>query len=235
MRKIFALTAVSGALLLCGCSAKPEGYDSVKRAKELFETLDSARVVMEDISAGERLMEFSFYINENDEMIFSYVGRSEDGEERCYGNGAEFWYKTADSADWEVIGPADENYYYNIYTRDYRYPYTRGSIFFLDGTSVDTASVTEEEGATAIIYYYDPDKLNSYAVSLLDNVSSFSSLTATYVLDENGYITEFVEYGTVTGADGSESDVSLRITVEDMNGIHEIEAPFADGGEDAEM
>ena len=62
MKKIFVFSVVLGALLLCGCSAKPEGYDSVKKAKELFEELDSARVIMEDISAGARLMEFSFYI-----------------------------------------------------------------------------------------------------------------------------------------------------------------------------
>ena len=37
MKKIFVFSVVLGALLLCGCSAKPEGYDSVKKAKELFE------------------------------------------------------------------------------------------------------------------------------------------------------------------------------------------------------
>lgn len=225
MKKIFVFSVVLGALLLCGCSAKPEGYDSVKKAKELFEELDSARVIMEDISAGARLMEFSFYINENNEMIFSYLGISADGEERCYSNGAEFYYKTADSEEWEVIGPADENYYYNIYTREYRYPYARGSIFFLDGTSVETASVIEERGQTVIVYSYDPDKLNSYAVGLLDNVSSFSELTASYVIDENGYITEFTEQGTVTDANGKKSSVDLRIIVDNMNEIYEIEAP----------
>lgn len=225
MKKIVILLIVSGTLLLCGCSAKPEGYDRVKRAKELFEELDGARVIMEDVSAGERLMEFSFYVNENDEMIFSYLGAGEGGEERCYSNGAEFYYKTADSSDWEVIGPADENYYYNIYTRDYRYPYARGSIFFLDGTSVKDARVTEEGGKTVTVYTYDPEKLNSYAVNLLDNVSSFSELTASYVIDENGYITEFTERGTVTDANGEKSAVDLRITVDRMNEIYEIEAP----------
>ncbi len=231
MKKIFLISVIMGAFLLCGCSAKPEGYDSVKRAKELFEELDSARVIMEDISAGEQLMEFSFYINKDDEMIFSYRGKGEtgedggNGEELGYSNGAEFYYKTADSETWEIIGPADENYYYNIYTRDYRYPYARGSIFFLDGTSVENVSIVEEQGRTEIVYIYDPQKLNSYAAGLLDNVSSFSELTATYLIDENGYITEFTEKGTVNDIDGNESSVDLRIIVDKMNEIYEIEAP----------
>ncbi len=224
MKKILIFSIVL-VVLLCGCSARPDGYDSVKKAKELFEKLDSARVIMEDISAGERLMEFSFYINEKGEMIFSYLGRSADGEERCYSNGAEFYYKTAGSGEWEVIGPADENYYYNIYTRDYRYPYARGSIFFLDGTSVETADVIEESGKTVIVYSYDPEKLNSYAVSLLDNVSSFSELTVSYTIDEKGYITEFTERGTVTDTNGQKSSVDLRIIVDNMNEIYEIETP----------
>lgn len=225
MKKIFIFPIILGALLLCGCSAKPEGYDSIKKAKKLFEELDSARVIMEDISAGERLMEFSFYINENDEMVFSYLGMSEEGEERCYSNGAEFCYKTADSDEWEVIGPADENYYYNIYTREYRYPYARGSIFFLDGTSVEAASVIEERDKTVIVYSYDPEKLNSYAVDLLYNVSSFSELTASYVIDENGYITEFTEKGIITDGNGEKSSVDICIIVDNMNEIYEIEAP----------
>lgn len=238
MKKVFFIAAIMGALLLCGCSEKPEGYDSVKRAKELFEELDSARVIMEDVSAGEQLMEFTFYINKDDEMIFSYRGKSSEsgggsGEEYGYSNGAEFYYKTADSETWEVIGPADENYYYNIYTRAYRYPYARGSIFFLDGTSVESVSMSETQGGTEIVYTYDPEKLNSYAVGLLDNVSSFSELTAAYLIDENGYITEFTEKGTVTDTDGSESTVDLRITVDKMNEIYEIEAPVNNAaGED---
>ena len=76
-----------------------------------------------------------------------------------------------------------------------------------------------------IVYSYDPDKLNSYAVGLLDNVSSFSELTASYVIDENGYITEFTEQGTVTDANGEKSSVDLRIIVDNMNEIYEIEAP----------
>ena len=238
MKKVLFIAAIMGALLLCGCSAKPEGYDSIKKAKELFEELDSARVIMEDVSAGEQLMEFSFYINKDDEMIFSYRGRgavNEDGgsgEEYGYSNGAEFYYKTAGTQTWEVIGPADENYYYNIYTRDYRYPYARGSIFFLDGTSVESVSMTEAQGGTEIVYTYAPEKLNSYAVGLLDNVSSFSELTATYLIDENGYIREFSEKGIVTDIDGNESSVDLRITVDKMNEIYEIEAPVNNSPED---
>lgn len=90
---------------------------------------------------------------------------------------------------------------------------------------METADVIEESGKTVIVYSYDPEKLNSYAVSLLDNVSSFSELTVSYTIDENGYITEFTERGTVTDTNGQKSSVDLCIIVDNMNEIYEIETP----------
>lgn len=211
------------ALVFSGCSAiAPEGYQAVKAAKEKYESLDSARVVMEDISEGATLMEFSFYVNGKDEMVFSYSG----GGEYAYSDGAEFFYKTAGAEEWEIIGPGDEGYIYNIYNREYRYPYARGSIFFLDGTSVESASVIgSADGPMSVTYVYDADKLNKNSVSGLENVSSFSSLTVTYTIDGDGCITEFTETGRVTDSDGVESDFNIRISVYDMNGITEIPRP----------
>lgn len=225
MKKMFFLAAA--AMLLCGCAAvKPEGYDRVKSAREMYESLDSARVIMVDLSSGDELMDFTFYINKSDEMIFSYRGSGDDGEELAYSNGAEFFYKTADAQEWSVISTSDESYYYNIYSRSYRYPYARGSIFFLDGTSVSTAEITENEnGSAAITYVYDADNLNSYAAEQLDNVNSFISLTVAYCIDANGYITEFTEQGTVIDNDGQTSDINIKIIVEDMNNIYEIPCP----------
>jgi hypothetical protein len=213
--------------LLCGCSlGTPEGYESMKSARELYEKLDGARVIMEDLTSGEQLMEFSFYINANDEMIFDYSGTTDEGEERGYSNGAEFYYKTADADGWRVIGSADESYIYNIYNREYRYPYATGNIFFLDATSVSEAAVTENaDGGMTISYTYDADKLNSYATSLLDNVESFSSLRTDCVINADGYITEFTEVGSVTDENGEEADVNMKITVTDMNEVYEIPYP----------
>lgn len=220
MKALF-VTVIAALILLSGCSAAPPGYDEVKSAKDKYETLDSARVVMEDMSTGTQLMEFSFRINKKDEMEFVYS----DGANMAYSDGAEFFYKTDDAESWTVIGPSDEGYVYNVYNRSYRYPYAEGRIFFLDGTSVENASVISGDGDTVVTYQYNADRLNKNSVAILDNVSSFSSLTAVYRINSDGYIVEFTEQGRVTDADGNESDVDIRISVYDMNSIDYIERP----------
>ena len=221
MKALFVTLAASLMFVLSGCSAAPIGYDAVKSAKEKYETLDSARVVMEDISTGAQLMEFTFRINKRDEMEFTYS----DGKNSAYSDGAEFFYRQDGEEKWTAIGPSDENYVYNVYNRSYRYPYAQGSIFFLDGTSVENGSVISGDGDTVVTYVYDADRLNKNAVSILDNVSSFSSLTAEYRINNDGYLVSFTESGRVTDADGNESSVDIRISVYDMNGVDFIERP----------
>ncbi len=226
-RALLLLAALLTAVCFCGCSlARPQGYDSVKKAKELYNTLSSAEVIMEDIDSGGTLMEFRFLVNVRDEMEFYYEGEGENGTEYAYSNGAEFYYKTAGAEGWSVIGPADEEYIYNIYNKEYRYPYADGSIFFLDGTSVEKSEVSENsDGGITVKYVYDADSLNSYAAGKLENVGSFSELTAEYIMDKDGYITGFVETGAVTDSDGVMKNVNIRITVRDMNGIDNIPYP----------
>ncbi len=228
MKKTLSLlAALFAAFSFTACSVvKPDGYDSVKNAKELYNTLDSARVVMEDLNSGETLMEFEFLVNTRDEMEFYYKGEGESGGEYAYSNGAEFYYKTAGADGWSVIGPADDGYIYNIYNKEYRYPYADGSIFFLDGTSVDKAETADNpDGGVTVTYTYNADKLNSYAADKLENVSAFSSLSAVYCINSDGCITEFTETGIVIDNDGISKDVNMKITVTNMNGIEEIPYP----------
>ncbi|MGN1120185.1 MAG: hypothetical protein ACI4Q4_07485 [Oscillospiraceae bacterium] len=230
MRKTLCTALVCGTMLLSGCIQKTApGFSEVKSAKERYESLDSAHITMTDLDTGLEMMEFSFYFNKDDEMIFSYCAVDGEKTEQAYSDGAQFFYKTADEDGWRVIKSDDESYLYNLYTRTYRYPYARGSIFFLDGTSVSESNIAEAaDGGKTITYVYDPDGLNSYAAGRLDNVSNFSALTAEYVLDAQGYIVSFTETGTVTDAEGQPADVNIRITVDSMNEVYEIPYPVGE-------
>ena len=221
---VFAVVMISA---MCGCMPRlPEGYEMVKAAKEKYESLDSGRAIMTDLTTGEQIMEFAFFVNNSDEMIFSYYGRDGEAEMYAYSDGAEYFYKDAGDEMWSVITPDDENYIYNIYNRENRYPYADGGIFFLDGTSVRSSQVSgsEDEGMT-VIYTYDTDRLNSSTQGMLEDVSSFSSLTTTFEIDRDGFITSFIEAGEVTGTDGVTRDVNMRISIEDMNGVYDIPYP----------
>ena len=226
-RSALAAIAAASLISLSGCvAAMPEGYDTVKAAKQKYETLDSGRAIMTDLSTGEQIMEFSFFINAKDEMILSYYGKDGENEMYAYSNGAEYFYKDAGNEMWSVISADDENYIYNIYNREYRYPYADGGIFFLDGTSVESASVTQnDDGSMLVEYTYDAEKLNESTKGILDDVSGFSSLSTSYYINADGYITEFVENGTVTNSDGVVHDVNMKISVDMMNEVYDIPYP----------
>ena len=144
MKRFITAAAAAAMIFLAGCGAKlPDGYDQFVKAREKYERLDSARVTMTDIDSGAEIMEFSFYINANGEMVFSYRDDWDGKTQQAYSDGAEFFYKEDGDEKWTVISSSDENYVYNIYNREYRYPYAEGRIFFLAGEAVSDAGVIE--------------------------------------------------------------------------------------------
>ena len=229
MRRFFSAAAVCAviAALVCGCNVRfPEGYEPVKSARESYEALDSARVTMTDLSDGRQIMDFMFYINSGGEMVLSYYGVDGEEEQFAYSNGAEYFYKLSGDDGWSVISPSDESYIYNIYNREYRYPYARGGVFFLDAGAVESSEVRENgDGSLEITYIYDAEKLNSDSALNLEGVSGFSALTTTFCINADGYITEFTETGTLTDDSGAERDINMKITVSQMNEVTDIPYP----------
>ena len=241
MKKLFlAVFAVLCSFVLSGCAAQlPEGYETVKQAKEQYEKLDSAHITMTDLTNNSVIMDFSFYINPNNEMVLSYYGVNGGEEQYAYSNGAEYFYKEHGDEKWTVIGSDDESYLYNLYNREYRYPYAQGGIFFLDGGSVDEAGIVAcDDGVTLITYIYDADKLNSSAVKYLDGVSAFVSLETEFYIDADGNLVEFVERGVVTDSNGIDNEVNMSIKVDSMNEVYDIAYPvdeiYAKGEKTAE-
>lgn len=230
MKRTAALLLALVIMLVSGCALSvPEGFSEVKRAKELYEKLGSGRLTMTDVASGETLMEFSFFINKKDEMIFSYISQDENGTEGAYSDGAQFFYKNRGEEKWRIISADDESYLYNLYSKTYRYPYARGSIFFLDGTSVESAQLTENaDGSLTVRYDYDPEKLNKNAVGMLDGVSEFYALSAVYEIAADGCMAAFTETGSVADEQGERSDLSIRLTVSDPGNVYDIPSPVGE-------
>lgn len=227
MKKTAALFLALVIMLLSGCALSvPEGFSQVKKAKELYEKLDSGRLTMTDLSDGSTLMEFSFFINSKDEMVFSYISCDESGCEGAFSDGAQFFYKNREDEQWHIISTDDESYLYNLYSRTYRYQYARGSIFFLDGTSVETAQITENaDGSLTVRYDYDPERLNKNAAGMLDGVSSFTSLSAVYEIAPDGCMSSFTETGIVVDDSGESSNINIKLTVSSPNDVYDIPSP----------
>lgn len=228
MKKLISAAAAAACcVMLVACSADlPEGYDKFTAAREKYEKLDSARVTMTDLDSGSEIMEFSFYFNGSDEMVFSYYGCWDGEVQQAYSDGAEFFYKEDGDEKWSVISSADENYVYNVYNRGYRYPYAEGRIFFLAGEAVASAEVTESNGVTSICYVYDTDKLNSASMpGVQEEISRFSELTTTLNIGADGIVQDFIESGTVTTVTGEILTLNMMITVSDVNEIFDVANP----------
>lgn len=216
------LAAAFAAVIFIKMGQLPDGYRDIKKARELYEKLDSARLDMIDLSNGETLMTFSFYINANNEMILDY-DCPQNGE-HAYSDGKQFYYRT--DGEWTAITPKDEAYIHNLYNREYRYPYARGTAFFLDGTAVEEARIEQNGSEKTITYVYDCDKLNESSVKQLDNVSEFSELTCSYTMNEDGLIIRFTEKGLLTDEDGETEDIDIAFVVSDVNNVNVIDIPF---------
>lgn len=228
MRQILCAAVLTATLFITGCSVQlPDGYDQFVKAREKYETLDSARVTMTDIQTDEEIMEFCFYINSSNEMVFSYRDNWDGKVQQAYSDGAEFFYKEDGDEKWNVISSADENYVYNIYNREYRYPYAEGRIFFLAAESVAEAAVLDDgDGGITTTYVYDPEKLNAESIpGISGEIKQFDSLATKLEIGSDGIITRFTEEGTVVTADGDELAFNMRIEISDANQIYEIENP----------
>ena len=232
MRKLISAAAAVFLFISCialsGCSAKlPAGYDLFVKAREQYEKLDSALVTMTDLDSGSEIMRFLFCFNGNDEMVFSYFGSWNGEVQQAYSDGAEFFYKEDGDEKWTVISPAEENYVYNVYNREYRYPYAEGRIFFLAAEAVEGSQIiSSEDGDTQITYIYDPDKLNSASMpGVQEKVAEFSALTTVLNIGSDGIIRDFTESGTVTSATGEILTLNMKITVSEVNNVYDIANP----------
>lgn len=210
------------AMILIKLGELPDGYNDIKKGREKYEKLDSARLEMLDLSSGELLMTFCFYINSDNEMILDY-DCPQNGE-HAYSDGKQFYYRT--DGEWNAITPRDEAYIHNIYNREYRYPYARGSAFFLDGTAVSEAAVEQNGDEKNITYVYDCDKLNESSAKQLDNVSRFIGFTCIYTLNADGLIVRFTEKGSIVDMDGKTEDINIAFEVSDVNNVKVIDIPF---------
>ena len=73
------ITAAGAAVMLACCGEAPdvEGGELIKKARDAYSSLDSARVTMTNIETGEQEQEFVFKYDEKGILTYSYKGRSE--------------------------------------------------------------------------------------------------------------------------------------------------------------
>ncbi|MBR6873229.1 MAG: hypothetical protein IKN17_06960 [Ruminococcus sp.] len=209
-----ALALVTALLMLTGClgSKDVEGGELIKKAREAYKSLDSARVLMTNTATGQVEQEFVFKYDEKDILLYSYKGKSEKSEYAQYSNGVEMF--TYQNGETTYKQKGEEGFV--LYLRGATHPQADEGLILYSPSAVTEAKVTEENGVTHIEHIYDAAQIGASTES--GKVTGFS---ADYYFkgDELLY---FVET-TTAQEDGAEKVYSYKVEITDKNAVDKVE------------
>lgn len=213
-KKAAAALLALGTMLMCSCGITPEveGDDLIKKAREDYKKLDSAKVIMTNTATGEIEQTFTFKYDEKDVLMFSYEGKSANSEYAQFNNGLEsFTYENGEYSHAQKGGRD-----FNLYTRDVTHPQADEGLILFVPNAVAEASVSEKDGITCVTHIYDPEKISAEAES--GEVTGFS---AEYFFDGDKllYFTET----TQTQENGETKEYSYKVEITEKNSVDKVE------------
>lgn len=231
-------------LMLSGCK-RAEGYDTIDKAREKYEKLDSAKLTITDAKNSDVIQEFTFKY-EGDTLTYLYMGADTDGSLYYeFYNGEE--YDVYSGGKWTSYPKGNDKCV--SYTRKNPNPKATKDIFFLVGSSIAKGEIKKlDNGGQSIYYQYDCSKLNGKMQEQLTSMGRLTAFETTFTIDADGEIVEMLERSAlvpnaadsaaVTDAvdsgssdavkantDAAESDTTYRLVVSDRNAVEAIEKP----------
>ncbi len=219
MKKIkFLIYIIMVCLCLSGCAKEISytGKAEIEKARSLHTGLESARITMTDNISGEVIQEIE-YLFVGEVMTYMYTGRDGETTYHEYNNGTELNFITLpEQTEWSFFSKGDENYY--SYSKASRHYFADGEqLFSVYPTAISTVTaVDENEGGKHYSYTYSTAALKDYeAFKGMDDITSFNM---SYVLDSDGYCTEFTNMYTMDGV-----DYSYTVEISRMNEIEKVE------------
>ncbi|MCR5815814.1 MAG: hypothetical protein K6F91_02905 [Ruminococcus sp.] len=200
-----------------GCMEAPdvEGGDKIKKAREAYASLDSARVVMTNTETGECEQEFIFKYDEKGMLSYSYVGKSEKSSYKQFNNGYESYTEENGKVTHLVRGDND----FAAYSKDAKHPQADMGLIIYQPASVKEASVTEDGDTTHIHHDYDLDKIKP---ELEEGEATAFYADYYFKGDELLYFTETTE----AKVDGEGKTYAYKIEIKDKNSVERVENPI---------
>lgn len=209
-----AAAAALSALILTSCSLNPsvDGDELIKKVREEYKALDSAKVIMTNTETGDIEQTFTFKYDEKDILMYSYEGKSENSEYAQFNNGAESF--SYENGEYSHVQKGDKNF--NLYTRDATHPQADEGLILFAPAAVTSAEVTEENGVTHIVHIYDAEKIGADAES--GEVTGFS---AEYFFrgEELLYFIETTE----AKENGESKRYSYKVEITEKNSVDKVE------------
>ena len=214
LKGLAACLTAALCLSACSLSADVEGGDLIKKARESYTSLDSARVTMTDTATGQVEQVFTFKYDEKDTLIFSYYGKNGDTEYAQFNNGAEQF--TYDNGEYSYLSRGQDGFV--RYTRTVTHPQAGAGLLIYTPQNITDAKVTEnEDGTTTVTHEYDVKKIGATVPE-----GEVTGFRAEYVFDENEDLLYFVE--TTDAKSGEEAkQYSYRVDITQRNAVEKVE------------
>ncbi len=222
------MTVIFTCLLSAGCAAKSVdavGKDKVEALRREAGAYESGRYFITNAETNVLEQVFSFMYDSDGTQIYLCEGVRGGEYYSEYSNGKELFRE--ENGVGAVISSDDESF--AVYSRKNPHPYSTGQLLFYINQYIDASEeITDEEGNTVYIYYYNVEKMNKVTDG---NLTEFAT---SYAFDADGNFVYFRQHNAseASGENGSVSSESYiyEITVGEVNAVSEIENPVIIGG-----
>ncbi len=210
------IAVIMVSVIFAGCGVKDvAGSELVKKAREEYTKLDSAKVIMTNTETNEIEQTFVFKYDEKDVLTFAYEGKYKDESYAQYNNGYECY--TSENGKYTFTQRGDKDF--QAYDRDSTHPQANEGLIIFSANAVEESSVLEEDGITCVEHKYDPEKIG--VTSDEGNVTDF---IAKFYFDKNEELLYFTEE-TVIDSSGEKINHSYKVEITEKNAVKDIKNP----------
>ncbi len=210
--KILCFMVVVSTLIFCSCTfLQPhvEGDELIKKAREDYKNLESAKVIMTNMDTNEVEQTFTFKYDEKGMLSFSYEGKNGDDVYAQYGTPSR--YDTYEKGTLKHYNKDDKDFI--AYTKDSTHPQASEELIVFTPRAVADASKTTEGETTHIHHTYDTEKIKAD-----QEIKEFS---VDYYFDVDGELLYFIENSALE-TDGKTNKHSYKVEITDKNEVSKV-------------
>ena len=206
---VMCVTAVGAA----GCG-NPDivGDNLIMQARENYENLDSAKIIMTNVDTGKNEQIFTFKY-EGSTLTYSDWQLVDGVESSEYNNGEVDIVSRGDSTTRREKGESG----FKSYTRSKKHIKTRDDMITYIPTAVTDAKMTRQNGKREITHIYDVEKVKPTVPE-----GTATGFAVRYLFDKDGKLEYFTET-TIYEVDGTEKRIGYKTEITQKNKITKVE------------
>lgn len=215
MKKYISLI-IAFLMLVCfvGCGKKPAYSETVEKARDDYEKLKSAEVVISNAQTGEIQQTFKFYLDKKNVMHYYDEEKIGDKIKKEYYDGKTL--KTDNNGELTIRKQGEKGF--PNYSSKVRHVKASKQLIIYEPKAIKMSiEKTDKDGNYSISYTFDPKK-----VSFVKAEGKVKDFTVTYNFDSKKNLFDIVEE-TKMEADGKTFTSSYKISIDKKNEITSLD------------